>query len=555
MRLVAALGGALCLALCLLVSAAAGSGAARVVATAGSFALVVRDAGGATLAGPAGTSLEPIAPDAPLVAYAATTPAGAAQEIVGLARPDVDRVDVVLADGTDRQVPLNVQHGFSYTAAGAAAEAVSAVAYAGATPVGTVRLPQTATSLRAATSPSSVYGIFQTTRRVMTIARVSSSTLVLSGGKTPNVRAAYPGFETVSPDGSMLALQTGQPSRLVIVDLKTMSVVRDSPVPANSIRALAWLDSSHLIELRQTMGGRYDRDVKARRVLFVEPRSGRVLSAHSITNKLAVHGSSSTSRGLVLLLGSSGWHGPNDQLVAVTATGVRTLVLDVGMTKGVTNSASLAVDPSAGRAYVAVAGGVVLSVDLTTGSVSRHELAPPAGAVSGAAAPFTAPEARVVSGKLAVSGVFRLPGSSVPARAGVYLVDPSTWRVRVVDPTANTFTTSGDRLLTYGLAAPGPKPVVPGQPRGRGLSLYDPDGALIRHLYGSRKFGTVWVTPGYGHVLYGPPTRIQLTKKSGYFGPTRQIVFSLATGRTVANRSIGQYGIFVYRGSDAVDAG
>jgi hypothetical protein len=499
--------------------------------------------------------LPQVAAGRPLLAFAATTPAGAMQQVVGLARSDVDRVDVVLANGDERQVALNAWHAFTYRADEAADEAVRAIAYAGATPIGEIRLPQTAAASPA--SPArSVVGVAQATRTTIQLAHLSPLTLQRTGKGALTLPGQNAGLMALSPDGNRLALATSGPSRLVVLDLRTLTVVRDRFVAPLSIRALAWPVADRLIELRQTMGGAYDQDVKRRTVEVVDPLDGRVLSKHALTNKLGVRGSSSSARGLVLLLGSSGLHGPTMQLVFAAPTGVRTVSIPVGATKGVTNTNVLTVDAEADHAYIVVAGGTVFDVDLATMGVTRHVVARPAGTPD-VTAPRSILLAHAFGGNLAVAGAFSTPTRGTIGAQGVFLVDTASWSARVLDPKASTFATFGNRLLTYGVVAANANGNPLFQFRGHGLSLYDDTGSLVSHLYGERTFETVWTTPGYGHVLYGAPRRVTLNPKTGRLniGPTKQLVFGLESGRSIANRPLATPGSLIYRGSGAVGEG
>lgn len=146
------------------IAGAAGHDSLRLLAAGGDFVLVAGDEDG-TLAIGAGTeddvSLRPLAAlagDDPLVAFAAASPDGGPQRVVGVARSDVDQVEAVLRDGTTRELPLNEWRAFSYTAPTTTEAAVGLVARSGNTEVGVVRVPQT-TAVTARSPPPTAYTI------------------------------------------------------------------------------------------------------------------------------------------------------------------------------------------------------------------------------------------------------------------------------------------------------------------------------------------------------------------------------------------------------------
>lgn len=465
----------------------------------------------------------------------------------------------MLANGGERDLPLNRWRGFAYEASAPSELAVGLIAYADGSSEGAIRLPQTATASDVPPAEP-VYGIFRTSPagKTMTISPVSSRTLRRADGLSLRIAAQYLGPMALSPDASRLALETDRPARLLIVDLRRMRILRSLPLPAaNAIRGLAWPQPDRLLELRQRMGGLYDRDVRSRTVWIVDPATGARVGTGTLTNKLAIRGSFATPAGLVLLLGSSGLHGPDMQLALVSPTRVQTLTLPVGARHGVTRTSVLAVDATGGRAYVVVAGGTVFDVDLGTMTATRHTVALPAGAPT-SPAPASVLQAHVLGDGLAVAGAL---GGTRPPR-GVYLIDTTTWTARVVDRDASFLTTLRDRLATYGeTIVDRPKPFPPDRLAGVGLALYDASGALVRRLYGGRRFGDVALTPGYGHLLVSTPNRVALQPRTGrvfYLGPDAQLVFDLGSGaplgrsRLVTPQMPLGPPLLIFRGSAAI---
>lgn len=564
-------------------SAGASRASVRELAVADGFALVAASENGALMIGPASGDQAQLAPlaqavgDQPLAVYAAAAPDGAQQQLVGVARSDVDRVEALLADGTEQQLPLNQWRGFDYVAASPDKAAVGVLAYSGGDSLGAVRLPQTTTqsqSTSAAVQP--IYGVYRTSLRdqALMVAAVDPRTLQPKAGPTLRLRLQWVGSMALSPDGSELAL-TGAPGptngrgfprqHVMVVNLASMKEIRAVVLKSYAtMPVLSWTESNRLIEIQQVMSQPYQRDVRSRTARIIDPTNGRLIAQHPLTNKLAIRTTVSTPLGLVLLLGSSGWHGPNMQLDLVTpAGGVRTMTIPVGTTKSVTRNSVLAVDRSSGHAYLVVAGGTVFDVDLHSMTTTRHVVPPPAGS-SIVPPPVSRLQAQMFAGKLAVASLFHLPHNTTMPTQGVYLIDPATWTATVLDPTANQFTAFGDRLLTYGLTTP-PHGVSPATlEMGHGLSLYDASGRLVSHLYGSRRFQYLALVPGYGHIIYNGSHSVTLNPKSGrvsFLGPNDQLIFSLATGAALGGGKISSAKpplgppILIFRGSQAVGEG
>jgi hypothetical protein len=441
-------------------SAGADAASVRELAAADGFTLLAGRASGTLVVGPAtadGAQLEPLAIAAagtPLLVYAAATPDGGVQELVGVARADVDEVDAVLADGSRQPLPLNQWRGFDYVATTADNAAVSLIATASGTSIGAVRVPQTnAQAAPAATQP--VYGLFRTSPRDQTLvlAKVDPRTLQATAGPRLALHAQWVNFMALSPDGRQLVLAATPPlasghsatgERLLRADLGSMKLLSNRWIGDSSgeIRTISWPVADRLIEIRQFMSKPYQRNVVRRTAWIVDPASGRGFVERTLTNKLAIRSAASTPLGLVLLLGSSGLHGRTMQLDLVSPNGaLRTRELAVGATKNVTRPAALAVNGTAGHAYVVVDGGTVFDVDLHTMTVAKQLVSPPAGAPT-APPPIGVLHAQLVAGKIAVAGLFHQQQSPRLLTQGVYLIDPSSWQTQTVDTTASMFTAS-----------------------------------------------------------------------------------------------------------------
>jgi hypothetical protein len=542
----------------------------RELAAAGAFRLVAASEGSGRLAvGPVvdgRAQLEPLdaaAGGRPLVVFTAASSDGSGQALVGMARSDIDRVAVTLGDGSQTDLPLNEWRGFSYLAAAAERAAVEVDAYAAGTSLGVVRLPQTWTGSGAAAAAAPVYGITRASFAAQTIklSRIDSRTLQPLPGRSLLLRSQVAGPLALSPDQTRLALvtsnaETSEPSRLRIIDLNVMRVLRTFRLPKNLVRGLSWPEQDRLVELRQTMGPPYNRNVRSRVTWSIDPATGVRLGSGTLTNKLAIRQSVSTPAGLVLLLGTSGLTEQADsQLAVVAADGsVKSVTLPLRSIKGGRLMSRMAVDSTTRHAYVVAPGPVVLDVDLNSMTFSRHALGRPAGALVTPAA-VGIPDAEVVDGKLAIAGFFPSPHGGLAQ--GVALIDITTWTARIVDARASRFMIAGDRILTYG---PSSGPAPPYARVYRGLSLYDSSGSTIAHLYGDREVSELFVTPGFGHAVYSGRSSLKQTPKIGppFKIPNDQLVFGLHFGAargggpiSRANPPLGAP-LLIFRGSEMV---
>jgi hypothetical protein len=558
-------------------TSATDSSAARELAAAGEFVLLAAagpngvEIGTANAGRPA--QLEPVeqlAAGQPLITYSAAAADPQTQALVGVARADVDRVVARLADGSEADLPLNQWRGFSHSAATSGQAVVEVQAYANGSPVGAARVPQTTSTAAAATATGTpVYGVFRAslTEQTIRIARVDSRTLHPLPGRSLLLRAQSAGPAALSPDQQQLALLTSdsvtsQARRLLIIDLRQMRVTHAYAFASSVIRGLSWPRPDRLLELRQTMGPPYNRNVASRAVWAVDPATGARLGSGTLTRKLAIRQLIATSDGFVGLLGTSGLHAHEEsQVVSVDADArVRSTTLPLGSIRHARLESRLAVDSSGNHAYVVAPGAVVFDIDLATMGWTRHEIAAPASQKSAAIGIL---DAATIGGQVAVAGA--LETQSGGAAEGIVLVDPNTWTARMLDPRASRFAVLGDRLLAYGDGASLTR--KPGSPIGHGVTLYDASGSRLAHLYGRRSVDAVTLTPGYGHLLYSgkhsvrmpPPGTTHPLRAHIYdFGPNDQLIFHLAAGAPAGAATLSAHKpplgqpLLIFRGSDAI---
>jgi hypothetical protein len=83
------------------------------------------------------------------------------------------------------------------------------------------------------------------------------------------------------------------------------------------------------------------------------------------------------------------------------------------------------------------------------------------------------------------------------------------------------------------------------------LSVFDAEGRLRFHLYGTRRLESVEFVLGYGHALAG--ARVLRPRPGTLYTPVwTDRVFDLGTGRTLATRRLSSQPYLIYRGSPSV---
>jgi len=161
---------------------------------------------------------------------------------------------------------------------------------------------------------------------------------------------------------------------------------------------------------------------------------------------------------------------------------------------------ALAVDRSGNRAFVVGAGTPVAEVDLTTSSVTYHDLSTPVSLL-GRLHAWLEPTAEAKAtegpnreaawlgdGMLAVWGwndrtSFKGDQVHVWAEpAGLTLVDTRDWSSRVLDSGASSMTVANGNLLAFSWLWDSARD----HPSGSGVTAYGPDGGMRFHLFGSR---------------------------------------------------------------------
>jgi hypothetical protein len=263
--------------------------------------------------------------------------------------------------------------------------------------------------------------------------------------------------------------------------------------------ALAWLAPRRLVA-----------GLQSGEIAVVDPRAGRVVRRRALRPGeglcFAGHGSATTDRGMVVLLGASSEQRP--RLVLVDAEGGLRAVSLPRAGRWSCDGSDVAVDPQRGRAFVVSPGAVVAEVDLAAMRATYHRVT---GRASRAGTRHR--EAHWLGdGKLMAVGRDRRDGPT-----GVSIIDTATWTERVVDAEARAARVVAGRILAYDGV------LVDRRGDGMGLRGYGRDGERLFHVLegeqidflhalGARAFAqgarTVYaVDPATGEVTSESPVR------------------------------------------------
>lgn len=317
-----------------------------------------------------------------------------------------------------------------------------------------------------------------------------------------------------SPTDGMLALlarPSDSANRLYIIDAGRLRVQSRLSPAGGAVCALDWAAPRTLLVL--VAEPQCDTPVEDIALLSVDPATGRTLASRTFVGQpdaVAATGSilaSQTSGGEVaVLFATSGSKEPLSLLLA-TAAGVRSIKLP-GMYAPAESahgsaaaSVSLAIDPTGDHAIVADADGIVISIDLRTGTTSRYRLplTPPTVGTRG--------EVQTIEPLLSGAGTFAVTGArnNLAGRLlqpfGLRLVDTATRQTRFINAKTTSVLLAGDTLLAYG----GPD----------GLYDYSLNGTLRYHLLTGVTINGLCASGGYAYASRAPSVTTVIDTETG----------------------------------------
>lgn len=355
-----------------------------------------------------------------------------------------------------------------------------------------------------------------------TLVRIDARTLRPLGGLRLELGRGYGAHER-SPDGSRLAIASYEEPRLKFVELDSMRLLgelRLTSAPRTRLAAMGWVRPNRLLVFVQQLSKPYRRYVVSRSLLVVDPLARRVISRRSFSKLRIEHAAVAGGR-LVFTQADSSLRSPLVRLVVVDGDGAsRAVGFRVGNSRGGGGRrfTSLAVEPSGERAFLAAGDGKVTEIALDSLRTRSRSVAPPVAPSTPGG--FSMPgRMQAVDGALfATTGFFPLlqKGRELRTVTGVFRIDTSTWRARLVSREGTLFQVARDILLVYGYGSR--------LGRGAGLRAYDLAGARRYHLYGDSAIQEVLVAGDYLHTLRRPPAGARA-------------VFDLRTGKNLGRLS------------------
>jgi hypothetical protein len=267
-----------------------------------------------------------------------------------------------------------------------------------------------------------------------------------------------------SPDGKTLAIGVGDKGVVQFVTAKGLRSLGTVDVGSAYVERLLWVSPRRLLG---SLGG------QPARVAAVDPVSGQVSNKRDLQGIIV--SSAPAGDALAVLVAPATGIGPAS-LAVYDGERLRTASLP-GIPAGWSQDAvegedprlrqsvpGLAVDPEGDRALVVAAGDRVVEVDLTTLTVTEHDLAEPVSLLgrlrdwlepSAEAKAMDGPDRVAVwlpSGLVAVSGAhWTTDGSDIDVTpAGLVLVDPGNWSVSRVSDESSTISLTDGTLVASG---------------------------------------------------------------------------------------------------------
>jgi hypothetical protein len=343
---------------------------------------------------------------------------------------------------------------------------------------------------------------------------VNPVTLKLVGKSTQVGYYRWPSAR--STDGTKLALARDYLSDSVrIVDLRRMRTVKAFPLPSGAATSLNWVAPRKLLVAESGLS-----------VIAFDPVTGRKQWQRWLPS--AFDEVARSSSGFVFLSAPDDYENPigATTLTTVASSGeLRSVLLDRILTgvrepdesnpMGKQRRTGLAIDVAGNRAFVVGAGEPIAEVDLETLAVTYH------GGTRTLSKLLDGPSRDanwLPNGTIAVTGYDghvskdakgNITESQAPA--GLTIVDPRDWSVRLVDPSTDSVVVSGDLLLAYSWF------------QGAGLGVYGLDGSARLHaLAGS----IMSVQAGAGMAF------VTMPNGTGW----KLAVLDLATGRVVSTK-------------------
>ena len=398
--------------------------------------------------------------------------------------------------------------------------------------------PSTGTSV-------ALYGIFQgSTRRISlgphAYTQIQAARLVRVDPRTLKPLGKRLGFAdgftplALSPNNNqLLGTNTSSSRSMTVVDLRGMRVDAkvnariDAEIGQRTVMAAWWPTANRVLALVQTFSKPYQRSVLSRSLIAFDPASGRIVWERTLPVKLGLFDAQTVQGTVVLQLVDSRLKSTRETLVIASPNGqLRTGNLNIPHVSGPFQVATLMTSAgSSPAAYLVSDNDTIFSINLDNAHSTPHHVNPPTGAPSTPQPKYNAfPVAAALGGNIVATGLFTRNDET--SRGGLYLIDPTNWTARLLDPNTPRFISNGSVLATFGN--------VLGSGSGSGVTLYNQTGTPTSHLYGAKTLMEIALTPTVGYAfaptLANPtPHRPIVPNISG----GQELLFNPSTGKSV----------------------
>jgi hypothetical protein len=412
----------------------------------------------------------------------------------------------------------------------------------------------------AATKPSDgfdrpVYGFSRIYAAQSVLSRFDLTTLRQTGRRLLVPRDLEP--EGISPDGRYAVLVGARAAHakhaahaLSLVALPALRIDTaiqsrlDSALAGQYVAAARWLGPHRLVVVAarapRLRGTFVDTTM---RVVAIDPDAGTVEWSRPLGSRPPAIEAAVVERRLVLVFEAAPGALRRVAVLVVSPSGrIRTSQVEIPAEPRDSIGARLVA--AGDRAFVLAAPGLVDEIDPLDARITRHPIATPKGAPT-ASPPFPFLRAAAVGSNLAVSNFFPSPDGH--ERAGIYVVDTSTWRARIVEPTTPEWFTTGGSLVSFTNAGRFRLPAASAT-KGTGVRIYDANGDLRSHLFGTQAFSfgglgfptfAAVAVPGTAtEPVAHTASQVRVRNAALKF---RELLFDPATGESLGTRTVTGY--------------
>ena len=370
------------------------------------------------------------------------------------------------------------------------------------------------------------------------LARLAPSTLRPLGAQLP--LGGYYSPLALSPDeAGLFGADAPRQGGVKLVDLHHMRIQVevdariDRELGGRSIVAGGWPTADRIVALVQGFSSEM-RHVTSRTLIGFSATTGRIAWTRPLPHRLPLISAQTIGDKLVLQLSDAQTQATSDTLIVASPDGhLRSSRVSIPSVRIGTQGQTVAVPTLvtiggvSPAAYLVSGNDTIFSIDLATTKTTPHHVSPPADApTSSPPRPGNGvvPNAVPLGGNIAATGLFTLADGR--QRNGLYLIDPSTWSARLLNPGTPTITSNGTTLATSTTPGATFRP-------DRGITLYNQAGKPVAHLYDGTTLDDITLTQSHGYAyapIYTARSQHQIIPSTS---GEEQLVFNPSSGKRV----------------------